>query len=247
MPESRLAGLPLFAGVDAARLQRLEARVEALSCHPHEIVYRSGDPCDGLYVVEQGAVLFRAERLGRPVERLRELGAGEIFGEKEVLDGTPREITVRSLGETVLLCIPVEPLRELLAEQPFLETVLRTLAIRHRSAQVRATLAPSSRREPRIWVDREVILTLATGEKVKVRLEDLSASGACLSGVPAWLRETSRFSFSLAIDGHPELLWASAEIRWRHLDSIGVAFDAPGPALRRSVEQALRTLVTTAA
>ena len=247
MPESRLRGLPFFEGVETARLQRLEALTATLSRHPHAIVYRTGDACDGLYVVDRGAVLFRAERPGRPVERLRELGVGEIFGEKEVLDGTPRELTVRSLGETDLLRIPLEPLSALLAGQPFLETVLRTLAIRHRSAQVRASLAPSSRREPRIWVDRDVILTLADGKRLRVRLEDLSPGGACFSGVPSWLREAGRLSFSLGLDGDSEILRASAEVRWRHLDSIGVAFEAPGPALRRSVEQALRALLATAA
>ncbi|MBW8874731.1 MAG: cyclic nucleotide-binding domain-containing protein [Acidobacteria bacterium] len=91
MLESRLRGLPFFEGVETARLQRLEALTETLSRQPHAIVYRTGDACDGLYVVHRGAVLFRAERPGPPVERLRELGAGEIFGEKEALDGTPRE------------------------------------------------------------------------------------------------------------------------------------------------------------
>jgi hypothetical protein len=61
------------------------------------------------------------------------------------------------------------------------------------------------------------------------------------------LREAGRLSFSLGVDGDSEILRASAEVRWRHLDSIGVAFEAPGPALRRSVEQALRALLATAA
>lgn len=66
-------------------------------------------------------------------------------------------------------------------------------------------------------------------------------------GFPSWLREAGRLSFSLGVDGDSEILRASAEVRWRHLDSIGVAFEAPGPALRRSVEQALRALLATAA
>jgi CRP-like cAMP-binding protein len=66
MPEGRLERLPIFAGIERERLLRLEAAAEERSCHPSEIVYRTGDPCDGLYAVLRGAVLFRSERVGQP-------------------------------------------------------------------------------------------------------------------------------------------------------------------------------------
>lgn len=243
MPEGRLERLPIFAGIERERLRRLEAAAEERACHPNEIVYRTGDPCDGLYAVLRGAVLFRSERVGQPVERVKELGEGEVFGEKEVFAGTPRELTLRSLGETALLRIPVEPLRRLIAEHPLLETTLRTLGIRRRSAQLRATLGPSSRREPRIWVDRDVLLTLAGGERLRVRLEDLSPGGACLSGVPPSWRAGDRLAFSMSFEGPPDFLHANAEVRWLQRGSAGIAFDGSGSSHRRAVEQALRRLV----
>ena len=130
-PEGRLARLPIFEGVPKEKLRPAEAATEERSCHPNEVIYRTGDPCDGLYLILRGAVLFRAERVGQPVERVKELGAGEVFGEKEVCEGTPRELTLRSLGETSLLRIPLEPLRRLMAEHPLLETALRTLHDRY--------------------------------------------------------------------------------------------------------------------
>jgi CRP-like cAMP-binding protein len=243
MPADRLASLPVFAGVETEKLRRLEAAAEERGCHPNEIVYRTGDPCDGLYVIVRGAVLFRAERVGQPVERVKELDAGEVFGEKEIFAGAPRELSIRAVGETALLRIPLEPLRRLLAEAPVLETVLRTLSIRRRSAQLRASLSPSSRREARIWVDRTVLVTTNGGERFHAHLEDLSPGGACLAGVPAAWRGGGRLSLSLGLDAHPGLLHLSAEVRWRQRDSVGLAFEGPGAFLRKAVEQALRVLV----
>ena len=243
MTEDRLASLPIFAGVETEKLRRLEATVQERSCHPNEIVYRTGDPCDGLYVIARGAVLFRAERVGQPVERVKELEAGEVFGEKEIFAGTPRELSIRAVGETALLRVPLEPLRRLLAEAPLLETVLRTLSIRRRSAQLRASLAPSSRREPRIWVDRTVLVTPSGGERFHAHLEDLSSGGACLSGAPASWRVGDRLILSLGLDGRPDLLHVGAEVRWRQRDSVGLAFDGAGASQRKAVEQALRALV----
>jgi len=243
MPESRLARLPIFEGVAREKLLLADKAVEERACHSNEVIYRTGDPCDGLYVIERGAVLFRAERVGQPVERVKELGAGEVFGEKEVCEETPRELTLRSLGESVLLRLPLEPLRRLMADHPLLETALRTLAIRRRSAQLRASLGSSSRKEPRIWVDRPVRLTLAGGgEEVRALLEDLSPGGACLSGAPAAWRPGQRLALSIGLDGQPALLHVSAEVRWSQRGSVGLAFENTGPVHRRAVEAALRVL-----
>ena len=246
MPESRLARLPIFEGIPKEKLLLAEAATEERSCHPNEIIYRTGDPCDGLYLVLRGAVLFRAERVGQPVERVKELGAGEVFGEKEVCEEKPRELTLRSLGGSDLLRLPLEPLRRLMADHPLLETALRTLAIRRRSAQLRASLGPSSRKEPRIWVDGDVLLTLPDGNRLRVRLEDLSPGGACLAGAPAAWRPGQRLSFSLGVAGQPDLLHLNAEVRWSQRGSVGLAFAGAGPVHRKAVEAALRALTQKA-
>lgn len=242
MPESLLARLSVFAGVEREKLRRLEAASEERDYRPNEIVYRTGDPCDGLYAIASGAVLFRAERRGEPVERVQELDEGEVFGEKEALAGTPRELSIRALGETRLVRVPLEPLRALLAEAPLLETVLRTLTIRRRGAQLRAALGPSSRKEPRIWVDRDVWITPDGGGRLRARLEDLSPGGACLAGVPASWQAGSRVAFTLGLEGR-DLLHVSAEVRWRQQDSVGLAFEGSTAGNRKVVEQALRALV----
>jgi CRP-like cAMP-binding protein len=247
MPEFLLERLPIFGGIERDRLRQVETLAQWLDCSANEIVYRTGESCDGLYVVVRGSVLFRTERIGQPVERLKELGTNEVFGEREALDGIPREFTVRSLGESSLLHLPMTVLDGLLAEHPLLETALRTLTIRRRSAFLRASLGSAARREPRIWVDREVQLTLDGGEKLKVRLEDLSPGGACFSRAPLLWGVGTRLRFSLGLEGRPDLLLVSAEVRWRERSSLGLAFKTNGPAHRRSVEHALDALARPAA
>jgi CRP-like cAMP-binding protein len=244
MPEPSLRGLPVFAGVEEERLDRLAAHLRERTCRANEVVYRNGDPCDGLYIVVHGAILLRTEVPGQPIDRVFDLGAGEIFGEEE-LDGKPRALAARALGATALWHLPLEPLRELFREHPFVETLLRALGVRRRSSRLRARLAPSSRREPRIWVDRPVMVAVG-GERVGVRLEDLSPGGACFSAVPESWTPGRRLDLSLGIAGRPDLLQAQGTVRWHENGSAGLEFEPGGPAWKRRVEQALRELVPKA-
>jgi CRP-like cAMP-binding protein len=241
MPESRLAGVPMFRDLGEERLAHLERRLEEKCFGPNEVVFREGDPCDGLYVVARGGVVIRSETPGRPIERLRDLRPGEVFGETAALLDTNRRFAARTVGETILWKIPQEHVRELVCD-PAAEPVLPSLMTRRRLARRQAFAAPWTHKEPRIWVDREVQLTLDQGEKVRVRIENLSGGGACLLEAPEGWRVSQRLGFSLGVDGKPDLLRVRGTVRWRHGGSVGVAFDGDGPAHRRRIAAVLRVL-----
>lgn len=241
MQEARLAGVPMFRGLGEDRLARLEHRLEEKRFGPNEIVFREGDPCDGLYVVAHGGVVIRSETPGRPIERLRDLRPGEVFGETAALLETRRRFAARTVGETILWKIPQEHVRELVAD-PAVEPVLPSLMTRRRPARRQSFTSQWTRKEPRIWVDREVQLTLDQGERVRVRIENLSGGGACLLQAPEDWRVSQRLGFSLGVSGKPDLLRVRGTVRWRHGGSVGVAFDGDGPAHRRRIEAALRVL-----
>lgn len=242
MPESRLAGVPMFRELGEERLAHLELRLEEKSFGPNEIVFRQGDPCDGLYVVARGGVVIRSETPGRPIERLRDLHPGEVFGETAALLDSTRRFAARTVGETILWKIPQEHVRELVSD-PAVEPVLPSLMARRRPARRQAFASPWwTRKEPRIWVDREVQLTLDHGERVRVRIENLSGGGACLLEVPESWRISQRLGFSLGVNGTPDLLRVRGTVRWRQGGSVGVAFDGDGPAHRRRIAAALRVL-----
>jgi CRP-like cAMP-binding protein len=237
-----LTDLPVFQGVSKDRLQRLGASLKERTCRPGEIVYRTGEPCDGLYVVEGGGVMLRSETPGKPLERVLDVLAGEVFGELEVVEGSKRRHTARALGQTSILSIPLKDLRELLREQPLVETFLRTLSVRRQSSRARALLARQSRREPRIWVDRDVVVKTGRGESHRVRLLNLSTGGACIASAPVSWKVDQPLIFTLAGNGG-DLLAARTIIRWRQDAAVGISFEGIGPQHRRRVEQALRQLV----
>jgi CRP-like cAMP-binding protein len=245
MTESHLKRVRLFEGLPDEWLAELEASVEEKRFEPNTIVFRKDEECDGLYVVSRGGVVVRNEVIGQPIERVRALGPGEVFGEVEALDGSPRQFSARTLGATVVFRIPEESLLQILKRHPEIEVNLRAPMPRRRTARMHALMAPASRMEPRIWVDQEVLLTLEDGEQLGLHLENLSSGGACFSPAPESWRVRDALRFIMGTEDKPELLRVSGAVRWRLGECVGVSFDGAGPAMRRRVQEVLRELLPT--
>lgn len=245
MTESHLKRVRLFEGLPDEWLAELEASVEEKRFEPNTIVFRKDEECDGLYVVSRGGVVVRNEVIGQPIERVRALGPGEVFGEVEALDGSPRQFSARTLGATVVHRIPEDALLQILKRHPEIEVNLRAPMPRRRTARMHALMAPASRMEPRIWVDQEVLLTLEDGERLGLHLENLSSGGACFSPAPEDWRVRHALRFFMGTEDKPELLRVSGAVRWRLGECVGISFDGAGPALRRRVQEVLRELLPT--
>lgn len=241
MLASRLRRLPVFDEVPEARLLNLEPWLEERAYRPNETVYAAGQPCDGLYAILKGAAILRAEMPGQPVGQALHLGIGELLGEAELLGRNGRELTARAAGMTSLLRIPLDPLVGLLADEPSLAMALRSLAARRRMLMARNLLS-STRKETRIWIDREVTLSLGNGRQVHARLEDLSGGGACFASAPESWQVGSRVNFVLGVEGRPNLLQARGVVRWRDESLAGIAFESTGPIHRQQVDEVLRVL-----
>lgn len=237
-----LGDLSVFSGVSKDRLAKLAESLAEEDYHPNELIYRTGDPCDGLYVITAGSVQLRNETPGQPIERILEMAKGEVFGEAEVVEGRPRRFTARAMEPTTLAWIPLDRVKELVAEQRIVETFLRTLAVRRQTSRARAMLAPNSRREPRIWVNREVLIQEQDGGSHRVRLVDLSLGGACLALVPGDWQVDQPLVFSLGLPDKPNLLEVRGSVRWRRDGAVGISFDLVGTGHRRRIEQALQEL-----
>jgi CRP/FNR family cyclic AMP-dependent transcriptional regulator len=115
----RLRALLLFSDLDDEQLDVLADGAREFTVAAGQPLIQRGDPGSGLFVLEEGRAVVDAP------EGTRELGPGDIFGERSVLDGGER--TARVLAQTEVRCIaiPRPELERVIAAHPQLGDRLR--------------------------------------------------------------------------------------------------------------------------
>ena len=131
-PEHRAALLarnPLFANLSDAERSTLAPLTRCLRFGPGETVVREGDTGDCLYQVVSGSleVLKQADLINRDTIEVAHLGPTAVFGEMTLCTDAPRNATVRTLSETVLLEVERQDLAPLLDANPALLEQLGSL------------------------------------------------------------------------------------------------------------------------
>jgi CRP-like cAMP-binding protein len=91
-----LQQMPIFGGIGDAALRVLLEPAPTISVAAGAFFFRERDPADCMYVLESGRVEVLKDWAGREL-LLRELGAGDCFGEMALLDLFPRSASVRAL------------------------------------------------------------------------------------------------------------------------------------------------------
>ena len=103
-----------------------------------EILFRTGDQGDALYIVARGAVEVVEDGDAHEGHVLAKLEPGQTFGEMALLNGAPRTATIRALGDTELLAIEKRDFDDLIARDRQLAATVERLsherAIRNLSA-----------------------------------------------------------------------------------------------------------------
>ena len=119
----RLGALPLFADLDDAQLDRLAAATSEFDAPAGQALIERGKPGAGIFVLEQGQAIVEAP------EGRREIGPGDVFGERSLLgDGIERTARVRAQTDVRCLAIARPEIERLLAEDPLLVDRLRGLS-----------------------------------------------------------------------------------------------------------------------
>jgi CRP-like cAMP-binding protein len=132
MEIDELRGLPPFAGISEAGLERVAAYAAELSVDAGQVLALPEDPGSGMYVICDGTVAVEL-RSGSLT-----LGPGDFFGELALLvdDGT-RVARVRATSPVRCVSIPREDFLALVEEEPaFALHLLRELARRLVEARV---------------------------------------------------------------------------------------------------------------
>jgi len=109
----RLRALTLFADLDDAQLDLLAAATTEFEAPAGQALIERGRPGSGMFVLEEGQAIVEAP------EGTRELGPGDVFGERALL-GEAIERTARVRAQTDVRCLAIArpELERLLAEDP---------------------------------------------------------------------------------------------------------------------------------
>jgi small-conductance mechanosensitive channel len=123
---------PLFARLSTQQLATLAPLTRCLRFGPGETVVREGEPGDCLFQVVEGALeVSKRGPDGDGELTVAQLERHAVFGEMTLFTDAPRQATVRSLGETVLLEVERADLLPLLEGNPsLLEDLSQLIAAR---------------------------------------------------------------------------------------------------------------------
>jgi CRP-like cAMP-binding protein len=103
--EEALAAVPLFSQLSRKDLSRLGRAVVERKYKKGETIVKEGEQAVAFFIVTKGRVeVMQAGRSKKP-QKLNELGSGSMFGEMALLDGMPRQATVKALDDTECLVL----------------------------------------------------------------------------------------------------------------------------------------------
>jgi len=130
-PVSALLGLQkveLFKGLDTASLREIAQQCTWTQCKRNDVIIRRDGTDRDVYFVISGMV-----RIAAPANRgrsliLRDVPAGELFGEHSAIDGRSRFADVLAVRESLLASMPADAFRAILANHASVrERLLRRL------------------------------------------------------------------------------------------------------------------------
>ena len=126
--------VPFLAGItdeQAADLARSAEQV--VYKQGHTVIFR-GVTVEGLHVVASGQVTVNA-KIGREVQRVAELGPGDVFGEISIIEGSVAGATIKAAqDETLIFVVPQEIfLKVMRADPPLQARVMEVIAERKKA------------------------------------------------------------------------------------------------------------------
>jgi CRP/FNR family transcriptional regulator, cyclic AMP receptor protein len=236
-----LRGIPLFADLEEAQLERLAGLLKEERHPAYELIFREGDPVDAFYIVRDGVVTVFRDETGRPQQVLARLEAGGFFGEMGLLNDKARRIaSARTAAPTTLLRLEKPDLVGVLAANPGLELKFRAEVIRRHGMNVSFLLGLAGQRDVRIRLGVDAVLEMENGTRLPVKLENLSLGGVGVSGIPENWQTGFLVKFRLGLPDEPAILDVSGTITWRELDTVGIAFGPEAAGNAALIQRALR-------
>ncbi|MGH2418056.1 MAG: MFS transporter, partial [Candidatus Limnocylindria bacterium] len=125
---ARLLEHPFFAGLPVSRLEAAARQMVEVPVAAGDVIVSQGEPADRFYLVTDGSVrVTQTPDSGGRDAHLRDLGAGDVFGEIGLLRRSPRTATVTATTPGTLLALDADAFHELVSSGPGLSTRLLDL------------------------------------------------------------------------------------------------------------------------
>jgi len=126
---------PVFEQTCTEDLRHVAQAMDIENYLRDERIFDIGENGDHMYVIESGRVGISLNGNHRAKDFVAELGAGDCFGEMNLLDNLPRSATVHVLEDTSVLSLDSNQLRQLIVRYPELALgMLKGLSLRLRDA-----------------------------------------------------------------------------------------------------------------
>jgi CRP/FNR family cyclic AMP-dependent transcriptional regulator len=110
-----LRKIPMLAKLDASKLKLLAFTSEILTFENNDIIFHVGDAADCAFVIMEGAVDILTDTENGPIVELT-LQQNQLFGELALLNGVPRNATLRAQGKIKIMKITADMFLTLLTE-----------------------------------------------------------------------------------------------------------------------------------
>jgi Na+:H+ antiporter len=122
--KSLLGAVPLFADLDDEIITSIAGRSRSVHFLQEDIVIGEGEHGDALYLIVRGRVAVSRVSADGEFQQLRELGAGDFFGELALLGEQVRTATVKAVQSCTLLRLTRKDVLEISAQHAAFKTRL---------------------------------------------------------------------------------------------------------------------------
>lgn len=133
-----LARVPLFRTLEPSEIKRLDTQCSWRSVSANEWIIDYQEETDDVFFVVRGVVRVTIQSIAGREVLLREISAGEYFGELSGFDGQPRSSGIIAVTDVVIARMPKGVFRTAIHSHPNVcDQVLATLASQIRTASNR--------------------------------------------------------------------------------------------------------------
>jgi CRP-like cAMP-binding protein len=136
---SALERVGLFQGFERAEIERILARGHVIEFPGGAILFREGDPGEGLYLVVAGSVRIIKTVVNVGEEAMAVAEAGDFFGEMALIDDMPRSATAEAREASRLFLLRKADFLDLVYTDPALGCKVLWTLCRSFSRRLRET------------------------------------------------------------------------------------------------------------